>query len=775
VFVMLKILIKANIKSYKESLIGIFILILLISLSISVVISVYNASNEYINSEIQRVDFGDITVWLNNDSINLEKEILKIPQISNVKTQDIIFSDYKINEQESDSRGQLILCNSVQYKFFNEDLNGYVKEIPKIKTGEVYINASMASIFGIKIGDKIEFPIARNNNAIVLKIAGFYEDPVMGSSMIGMKGFLVNSEDFENIKNIIEKAEINALAEKGKMVHIFSSDNSPKGIAELNKSLNTNKIIAENIEFIYTKSAIFGFMLVLQNAYCGIMISFVFVLLIAVAVVLYHSVKGIAQKEYKNISILRTMGITANWIYFLWLCIYSMIIISSMLAGFILSIFAVKIINLEMVTTTGVLIPTDIPFFEIIILFAVILFILYSFIYIGFYKIKYISPIGIIRKKEQIKKFKTKIHKEGLLFSIALRQIISGKRNYLSVLIVSALLVFFIMTVGHIKLWIGNDGKGMMDAFNPAEHDLGVQLFGDSDITEAEDIILEYSDITDGYTLAMPSVAVNGISYTANVISEPNRFHIFKGKSCMNENEIVLTDFSAEALGVDIGDNVEIMGNSRTAEFTVSGIYQCADDMGQNIGMSKEGYLKIGKDDNRIWCHHYFLEDTSKKIEIKEALENKFGGDIHIHENTWTGLFGIISAMNILVNIMYFLAVIFVMTTTAMTCGKLILSEEKDLMIYKILGLSSKKLRLGFSIRFLIISFFGSVAGWIFSEIFTMPLVSVIMRFAGISSFKTTFSIVNIIIPITVITILFLLSAYLFSHRIEKFEPKMSD
>jgi len=295
-----------------------------------------------------------------------------------------------------------------------------------------------------------------------------------------------------------------------------------------------------------------------------------------------------------------------------------------------------------------------------------------------------------------------------LLLGIALRQLISGKRKYLSVLIVSSLLVFFITAVGHIKLWLGEDGKGMMDAFNLAGHDLGVQLFGDFDITSAEDIILEYSGITDGYTLAMPSVAVNGISYTANIISEPERFHIFRGNSCMNENEIVLTDFSAEALGVNIGDNVEIMGNNGTAEFTVSGIYQCADDMGQNVGMSKEGYLKIGKDDNRIWCHHYFLEDTLKRAEITEALENKFGGDVHIHENTWTGLFGIISAMNILIKVMYFFAVIFVMTTTAMICGKLILSEEKDLMLYKILGLSSKKLRLSFSIRFLITAFFGN-------------------------------------------------------------------
>ena len=74
--------------------------------------------------------------------------------------------------------------------------------------------------------------------------------------------------------------------------------------------------------------------------------------------------------------------------------------------------------------------------------------------------------------------------------------------------------------------WLGADGKGMMDAFNPADHDIGVQVFGNLSAEEAENRIRSYTDITDTYMLAMPGVAVNGVDYTANVISEPGRFHI---------------------------------------------------------------------------------------------------------------------------------------------------------------------------------------------------------------------------------------------------------
>lgn len=66
----------------------------------------------------------------------------------------------------------------------------------------------------------------------------------------------------------------------------------------------------------------------------------------------------------------------------------------------------------------------------------------------------------------------------------------------------------------------------MMDAFNPADHDIGVQTFGSLTAEEAENLVKNYSEITDTYLLAMPGVAVNGVDYTANVISEPERFHI---------------------------------------------------------------------------------------------------------------------------------------------------------------------------------------------------------------------------------------------------------
>jgi len=119
-----------------------------------------------------------------------------------------------------------------------------------------------------------------------------------------------------------------------------------------------------------------------------------------------------------------------------------------------------------------------------------------------------------------------------------------------------------------------------------------------------------------------PIASLNGISYTANVIDDPERFHILEGRTCTADNEIVITEFITANFGLAIGDTVTVRGDNGSGEYIIAGIYSW-----------------------NLWCWHYFLADNSRKGAITKTLESAYGGDIHIHENTWTGLFGVISAM----------------------------------------------------------------------------------------------------------------------------------
>ncbi len=60
----IKTLLKSNLKSHRGTLFGVLILILLISLSLGTVLTVWNNSSRYVDSEMDRLGYGDITAWI---------------------------------------------------------------------------------------------------------------------------------------------------------------------------------------------------------------------------------------------------------------------------------------------------------------------------------------------------------------------------------------------------------------------------------------------------------------------------------------------------------------------------------------------------------------------------------------------------------------------------------------------------------------------------------------------------------------------------------------
>ncbi len=770
-----KTLLKANLKRHKGTLFGIFILTLLVAAALGTALTVWNNSEKYIKNELDRSGYGKLTAWTTNlpDTTELKDTIEALDEIERVETQSLIYSNYTVNEMESDSEGQLITYIPAEnrYRFFTDDLTGYREQPESILPGEVYVSPSMVSMFGIKLGDEITFPIARGGKKLTLTIKGFYEDVYMGSSMIGMKGFLISEADRTVALDLIRNAGIDALARDGAMLHVFESEESELTVSELNRLLNEQTALAEYTESVHSKETIAGFMLILQNAFSGILLAFVLVLLFVVLIVLSRSISSAVASDFVNMGILKTIGFDSNRLRLLQLLQYGIPVTVGLVIGFLLSIPFGSMVTNATITTTGVLIPKAPSLLFMAVAFILILLLLVLFIFIRTRSIGKITPMKAIRGEADgtvTKITKPTAFGSNIHFRLAFRQLLSGKSRYIGAFVVALLLTFFASLVGRMDSWLGSDGKGMMDAFNPADHDIGVQSFGELTQEEFEKTILQYTDITDTYVLAMPTATLNGISYTANVIDEPERFHILEGRTCTADNEIVITEFVAANFDIAIGDTVTVRGDSGSGEYIVSGIYSCANDMGDNFGMNREGYLKIGRDHPNLWCWHYFLADSSQKGAITEALESAYGGDIHVHENTWSGLFGIISAMQALLVLMYALVIVFILIVTVMTGSKILLAEQKDLGIYKAIGFSSTSLRLTFALRFAMVAVLGGFFGTLLAAVITDPIVSTVMKLAGISNFASHPNFIGLIFPMVVVTLLFAIFGGLVAGKVKK-------
>jgi len=765
------VLLKAGLRRQRGGLLGIFVLIFLVSLSLGTVLTVWQNAQRYVTGELERIGYGQVTAWASgmDDPQTLADQMTALNEVTAVESQQVIFTNYEFEGQESDSEGQLIVYTPGLYRFFTDDLSGYQPEPTAVKPGTVYVSPSMVSMFGVELGDSIDFPIARAGGTATYTVAGFYEDPIMGSSMIGMKGFLISQADYDKQAEVIANSGIDALARAGSMLHI-TGDGSLTA-SELNSAINQGTDLPRYTEFVHSFEAIQGFMLILHNAFSGLLIAFVLVLLVTVFVALSHSIGSTIEADYVNMGILKTVGLTSGDLRRVQLMQYGTAILPAMVLGLVLTPLVSGIVCDATLTTTGLIIPTGIPVLSCAVAFLLVVLLLAGFIAWKTAKIGRITPMKAIRSETTgpaVKAGKVPaIWGNRLTLSLAIRQLLTAKGKYVSAFLVAVLLVFFASMIGRMDVWLGPDGKGMMDAFNPTDHDLGIQCFGDLTKEKAEETVLKHAEITEYYVLAMQAVAVNGVDFTANVTDQPERFHIMEGRACTGDDEIVVTEFIASDFGVGIGDTVTVSCGESSDTYTITGIYSCANDMGETVGLSRDGYLKIGWDAPQIWCHHYFFSDSSVKTVITQELEAAYGGDVHVHENTWPGLMGILVAMHALVAFMYVMVAAFILVVTVMTGSKILTAEQRDTGIYKAIGFSDRRLRASFALRFGMVALLGSAVGILLAHLLTDPLVSSVMKMAGISNFASHPTMSSVLLPAGVVTLLFVVFAWVAARKIK--------
>lgn len=778
---MRQILLSANLKRHLGSLAGISFLVFLSALFLTGVLAVWKSASDFEMQELKRLGYGDLTAWVSGEETvlsGLAAELEGQETVASVRVQPLLFADYEINGQDSDSEGQLVLYepSQVPYRFFDEDLRGYTDAPESIGGGEIYLPASLISMYGVKNGDEIRFSIARQGGELALTAAGFFEDPFMGSSMIGMKSFLVSEEVLAEAGELLAGAGIDGLAKEGGMIHITAADDSLSA-AELNRQLYENTSLAAYTDFLYSADTISGFMMTLQNVFTGFLLAFVVILLAVAFVVIGYSMGSGMERDRKNIGILKTMGITGGQLKTLWLFQYLIPVFVGITVGSLAAVPLSRQAGFLMVSTTGVWIRPAVPLGLWAGSMLFLLLLIGGFIYAQAGKISRITPMEAIRTAAAVSRprkgmerllFRFPLKKEQLELRLALRQLLDGKRRYVSVCLTALLLVFFASMAGRLDVWLGSEGQGLMDAFNPADLDLAVQPVNEVDMNQVESLIEQYSQITGRYSLAMPDVAVEGIDYTANVITEPERFHILSGRTIETEQEIVVTEFVAADMGIAVGDTVSVAYQGKTERFTVAGIYQCANEMGANIGMSREGFARIGTETANMWCRHYFLRDSTQKEAIMTALEASYGSALYIHENSWPGLAGILAAMKLLLLVLYLTAAFFVMTVTVLTGSRLLIAEQRDMGIYRSMGYSSGKLRRSFAARFGIAALTGAVGGILAGGFFTDSLVGLALRSNGISNFHSRPGILAVLFPAVAVTGMFWGFACLYAGKVKR-------
>ena len=775
-------LIRANLRSKKGTYIGVGILIFIITVCMCAVINIFVNASDFEERELDRIGYGDITYWVREsaDIEGLKAQVEALEDVEKAELQPMLFATFSVNGIKSDSSAFGVAWEEGEHAFhiYEDDLSGIDAHPAAPQEGEVYVPPSFQSLFNARIGDNVDIHITGDADVRHYRIAGYIEDPVAGSSIMGFKSILFNENDINDLKGAFEHAEGAALGVSIYAFHITGRDTGMLSGSDLQRLLNERTDLAQCMIAAYQKTAIAGFMLMIQEIISGILLVFVLVLLIVALIVIGRSITGTIEEDYVDMGILKAVGYTKGDLRRIQFLQYVILILAGMLTGLPVSVLVAKAVSRLMIVINGVMITDRLPWLYCLAALGVVLFIFAVFITVGTVRIGHITPIRAIRGGADDVYFKDRfavaIHQKGLSFWLALRQLLSGKKQYVSACLVAALLVFFLSIMGRLGAWIGEDGKGLMTALSVADYDLDVLYLESGIQKEAEEKMLAEAGVVDSYTMRMTRGTINNMEYIMYSISKPEYYQILEGRTCKYANEIVITEYVADDLGVKIGDTVQVAYQGNAGDFLISGIYQSANDVGANFGMNMDGYVSIGgrrEGDNAnkygiSVC--YIFEDNTKTEEIADWLKESYGEDVLLDQDSWSGLenvLDVISAMNVSE---YVISIFFIVVVAFMTGHRILYREKRDLGIYKSLGFSSGMLRNSFALRFAIITALGSMLGVIGSAVFTDPLASAILKMTGISRITSHLDPVSMMLPAVVVTALFYGFAWLMAGRIKK-------
>ena len=507
-------------------------------------------------------------------------------------------------------------------------------------------------------------------------------------------------------------------------------------------------------------------------------------LVVATIIVLGHNISSSIEHDFVNLGILKAVGMSNNKLRFSIMLGYLFAGLVGANIGVPVAIPCIAAIN-KMIRPVIGLYPESTPaLFETIISLVAIFVIIMIFIAIKLIKISRITPVSAInggRKDVHFSSlFKLPISKKALGTSLAYRQLISGKKQYIGAIIITAILTLFMVMISDMCIYFSDDDK-INDMFAPVEYEMYTYATSDEEweekLADAESIIGKYTNYRK-FFYSSRYVLLNDTQIWCGINSEPDYVKsVYEGRSCTYDNEIVITEYMTENYGIKLGDEVTISLDGKSADYIVSGYYQCTNDVGKNITMSLEGYYRLvgePEEGTRLGCV-YDLDDDDLADEIYEEITEKYSEEeVYFgYDTDFSGDDSIILALYGVTILIYILSGIFVAITVVLVCSKIFAKEKQDYGIYKAMGFTSAKLRRQFAVRFVICAFIGATIGIICTLLFSNALLSGILKMFGMYNFSSSLNVVAAIVPVIFMSLVYYLFSYIVSRKMKKVTPRV--
>ena len=627
----------------------------------------------------------------------------------------------------------------------------------ELNSGEIAIPMAFHKTYNINIGDTISIHVGESRKEF--RVAAYEKDIVFGSDMIS-KRFVVNDEDFNAYKasDSLELIKLNFWAIDG------ADGSSYRQIAGEfgNKAISALFYLgADDINTSYIVAKIIAVVMIIVSL-CLILISFL---------ILRFTIVFTIQEDYREIGVMKAIGIRNKIIRRLYLTKYFAISVVGGVIGLFLSFVYASFMQQNISDLfIGQKNSISVLIASISTIMVVVLSILFCLLCTR--KINKVSVVDAIRMGNTGERFSKsrRIHlsKQRWMNAadfLSCSDLLNGFKKFVILTITFVISTMLIIVPLNIINTL-KDSDAMLSLFGMPAFDATVMtdkiyssaVNGDSEGLEAELSHVEGVFAQNGYPLDIHvELAKTANLYTDNSNDSLNvmawrscnypsgKYNFTKGTLPEENNEIAVSTKVAEYYGISIGDSIicNLQGEAKT--FIITGLYQSMMNHGAsvrlsgNYPMSLNGFASIS-------VYGKFADATTDAAKMKERMQKSspditIGSSNDLYNSNMGGTVNAIDSMNNLI-----LAVVVGITflITSLIVRMLISREISEIATLKSIGFRKSDLRRWQIGRIVIILILSTVIGTILAATIGSSLV------AGVFSMMGATSVPLIIVPVQV-------------------------
>ena len=663
-----------------------------------------------------------------NLAVDIDETVSSASAVDSYEAENILFlsSDNFIYEDENiiTPGGTHLVHSDICMNYFLSD--GSILET--VEPGEFYMTEAKADALGVDVGDKLIIELNGVKREFVL--AGKIKDALFGPNQLSFTRYIISEED----SSVFLSAENTEEYYGGTLVYIYSTD-IKTALTQI-KPLVNNSILTMDRAFM-------KFCYIFDMIVVGILLVVSIILIIIAFVVLRFTISFTLSEEFREIGVMKAIGISNFKIRGLYLVKYMGLSVIGAAIGLALSFpFGEMLMS---VSSQTIIIGNQSPILVNILCAVLVIAVILLFCYGCTGKVKKMSPIDAIRNGQTGERFRKKslmsLGKSKLPATpfLALNDIVSSPKRYgiisLTFFLCLSLMLILSATVstmnsGSLSTTFGwadcdiyLDSKIIMECMMEDGREKLEKHLDDMEQTLEENGIPAkcYQEIMFNLPVSFGENESN-ISIYQGTGTTMDMYEYTAGTAPKNTDEIAITRIAADKLNANIGDTITIKTIDGDKEYIISAFFQSMNMQGMGIRLHSDEYINYVQAQGGLNTQIMFTDNPdSKEMEGRiEELQRIFPDyeNIETCAETVKDMLGVADTLAAVKSLIVILTIVIAALITVLMERSFIAKEQGEIALMKAVGTRNGKIYAYHALRFLFVGMIAVLMG----EIFAMPL-----------------------------------------------------